>query len=110
VALLSTSNIEDDPEVECAPPGVTDAPLVLVSRVSSVGPTTNGNGGKTRVSVAVSSFRPYIGPIEAAISVGLLFMSNMVTENLSLHDTLSDLLLVEGEWKELPVLRVLADT
>jgi hypothetical protein len=108
---LSTSIIEDDPEVECAPPGEMDAPLVLVSWVSSLGPTANGNGGKTRGSVAVSSsFRPYIWQVEVAIFVGLLSMSNMVTESLSLHDTLSDLLLIEEELKELPVLWVLADS
>ena len=88
-----------------------DAPLVLVSWVSSLGPTAKGNGGKTRGSVAVSSsFRPYIWQVEVAIFVGLLSMSNMVTEILSLHDTLSDLLLVEEELKELPVLQVLADS
>ena len=77
------------------PPGEMDAPLALVSRVSSLGPTANGNGGKTRGSVAVSSsFRPYIWQVEVAIFVGLLSMSNMVTESLSLHDTLSNLVLI----------------
>jgi hypothetical protein len=38
------------------PPGEMDAPLALVSRVSSLGPTGNGNGGNTIGPVVILSF------------------------------------------------------
>ncbi len=83
---------KDNQEVECAPPGEMDAPLALVSRVSSLGPTTrNGNGGNTIGPIVILSFFcPYIWQVQVAIFVGLLSMSNMVTESMSLHNTLSN--------------------
>jgi hypothetical protein len=59
---------KDNQEVECAPPGEMDAPLALVSRVSSLDPAANGNGGKTIGPVVILSFFcQYICQIEVVL-------------------------------------------